>query len=161
MALYKRVAHVYVNKRILDIETPDLNPNNRDTIAELVRDELLIGQPTEELESLLASKKYLNKVFRAIHPAYNYLRSRGIEIYHKAAKEDDWRWEVAGDLAFMYPMLEMSGPEHYVFMDAVNYVYNEDNPLNDHKVNMPAVHSIVNKLRVKPKYERLNRRDEN
>jgi len=81
MALYKRVAHVYVNKRILDIETPDLNPNNRDTIAELVRDELLIGQPTEELESLLASKKYLNKVFRAIDPAYNYLRSRGIEIY--------------------------------------------------------------------------------
>jgi len=81
MALYKRVAHVYVNKRILDIETPELNPNSRDTIAELVRDELLMGQPTEELESLLESKKYLNKIFRAIDPAYNYLRSRGIEIY--------------------------------------------------------------------------------
>ena len=81
MALYKRVAHVYVNKRILDIETPELNPNSRDTIAELVRDELLMGQPTEELESLLESKKYLNKKFRAIDPAYNYLRSRGIEIY--------------------------------------------------------------------------------
>jgi len=81
MALYKRVAQVYVHKRILDIETPELNPNNRDTIAELVRDELLIGQETEELESLLKSKVYLNKVFRAIDPAYNYLRSRGIEIY--------------------------------------------------------------------------------
>lgn len=66
-------------------------------------------------------------------------------------------WEVAGDLAFMFPMLEMAGPEHYHFMNEVNYVYNEQNPLNDHKVNMPRVNEFVRKLRARPKYERLIR----
>ncbi len=71
-------------------------------------------------------------------------------------KDDNGQyWEVAGDLAFMFPMLEMSGPEHYRFMNEINYVYNEQNPLNDHKVNMPAVNNIVKILRTKPKYKRL------
>ena len=71
-------------------------------------------------------------------------------------KDDNGQyWEVAGDLAFMFPMLEMSGPEHYKFMSDINYVYNEQNPLNDHKVNMSAVNKIVSQLRNKPKYKRL------
>jgi glycosyltransferase involved in cell wall biosynthesis len=66
-------------------------------------------------------------------------------------------WEVAGDLAFMFPMIEMAGNEHYKFMPEINYIYNEENPLNDHKVNMPKVHSIVNKIRFRKKYDRLVR----
>jgi glycosyltransferase involved in cell wall biosynthesis len=66
-------------------------------------------------------------------------------------------WEVAGDLAFMFPMLEMAGPEHYLFMDEVNYIYNEQNPLNDHKVNMGKVNLVIQQLRARPKYERLIR----
>jgi hypothetical protein len=54
-------------------------------------------------------------------------------------------------------MLEMAGPEHYVFMDEINYIYNETNPLNDHKVNMPKVNNAVNILRNRPKYNRLVR----
>jgi hypothetical protein len=73
-------------------------------------------------------------------------------------KDDDGiYWEVAGDLAFMFPMLEMAGPEHYLFMDKVNYIYNEENPLNDHKVNMPKVSNAVTVLRNRPKYKRLIR----
>jgi glycosyltransferase involved in cell wall biosynthesis len=34
-------------------------------------------------------------------------------------------WSVAGDLAFMFPMLEMSGEEHYRFLPDINYIYNE------------------------------------
>jgi glycosyltransferase involved in cell wall biosynthesis len=66
-------------------------------------------------------------------------------------------WEVAGDLAFMFPMLEMAGPEHYFFMNEINYIYNETNPLNDHKVNMSKVSNAVKALRARPKYERLIR----
>jgi len=44
-------------------------------------------------------------------------------------------WKVAGDLSFMFPMLEMAGEEHYRFLDQINYVYNGENPLNDYKVN--------------------------
>ena len=66
-------------------------------------------------------------------------------------------WSVAGDLAFMYPMIEMAGEEHYKFMNEVNYVYNEENPLNDHKVNMGSVNEIVVKIRNRETYKRLIR----
>ena len=64
-------------------------------------------------------------------------------------------WSVAGDLAFMFPMFEMSGMEHYKFISDVLYTYNESNPLNDHKVNMQSVIQTVNKIRAKKKYQKL------
>jgi glycosyltransferase involved in cell wall biosynthesis len=76
-------------------------------------------------------------------------------------KQDDLKdengvyWKVTGDLAFMYPMLEMSGQEHYKFMTDVNYIYNEENPLNDHKVDITLVNDIAIKIRNKNPYEKL------
>ncbi len=64
-------------------------------------------------------------------------------------------WQVAGDLSFMYPMLEMATNKHYKFMTDINYVYNETNPLNDHKVSMSKVNEIVNKIRFKVPYSKL------
>jgi glycosyltransferase involved in cell wall biosynthesis len=69
--------------------------------------------------------------------------------------EDGVFWKVSGDVAFMFPMLEMSGDEHYVFMDKINYVYNGENPLNDHKVNMDIVNVIADKIRSKKPYDKL------
>ena len=66
-------------------------------------------------------------------------------------------WEVAGDLSFMYPMAEMSGIEHYRFMGDINYIYNESNPLNDHKVNLPKVSVIAQTIRGYKPYEKLIR----
>ena len=64
-------------------------------------------------------------------------------------------WDVAGDLSFMFPMFEMSGMEHYRFLTDINYIYNESNPLNDHKVNMSKVTTTVNKIRNKQAYSKL------
>ena len=64
-------------------------------------------------------------------------------------------WKTAGDLAFMFPMLEMAGEEHYRFMTDVNYIYNEINPLNDHKVNMNSVNEVVVKIRNKEPYKKI------
>lgn len=64
-------------------------------------------------------------------------------------------WRVAGDLAFMFPMFEMSGKEHYKFIPAHTYVYNETNPLNDHKVDFTATVSIAKKIRNKQPYKKL------
>jgi len=64
-------------------------------------------------------------------------------------------WNVAGDLSFMFPMLEMSGEEHYKFLTDVNYVYNEQNPINDHKVNVGKVRGIESVLKKYPKYNKL------
>ena len=79
----------------------------------------------------------------------------------KKIKEEDLKdlegnyWGVAGDLAFMFPMFEMSGEKHYRHIPSITYIYNETNPLNDHKVNMPKVNSIVGILRNKQPYNRL------
>lgn len=64
-------------------------------------------------------------------------------------------WKISGDLSFMFPMLEMSGEEHYRFMPEVNYVYNESNPLNDHKVDFNLVTVVADKIRNKEKYQKL------
>jgi glycosyltransferase involved in cell wall biosynthesis len=64
-------------------------------------------------------------------------------------------WKISGDLSFMFPMLEMSGPDHYRFMPEINYVYNESNPLNDHKVDIKLVTEIADKIRKKEKYKRI------
>lgn len=77
---------------------------------------------------------------------------RGIK--QKDLKDDKNNfWETTGDLSFMYPMLEMSGLEHYKFMSEINYIYNEQNPLNDHKVNMSKVNYYVNYANKKEKYD--------
>jgi glycosyltransferase involved in cell wall biosynthesis len=64
-------------------------------------------------------------------------------------------WKVTGDLSFMFPMLEMSGEEHYRFMNDINYVYNESNPINDHKVDINLVNEIAIKIRNKTPYKKL------
>jgi hypothetical protein len=76
----------------------------------------------------------------------------------KKIKEEDLKdnsgnyWSVAGDLSFMFPMLEMSGENHFKYIPDVLYIYNESNPLNDHKVNMSKVSSTVNIIRNKIPY---------
>lgn len=64
-------------------------------------------------------------------------------------------WSVAGDLAFMFPMLEMSGMEHFKFISEILYTYNESNPLNDHKVNMSNVNKTTILIRNKTPYTRI------
>jgi len=78
------------------------------------------------------------------------------EIYEEDLKDENGvYWKVTGDLSFMFPMLEMSGNEHYRFMEEVNYIYNAENPINDHKVDLTLVNDIANKIRKKNKYEKL------
>lgn len=62
---------------------------------------------------------------------------------------------INADLAYMLPMLEMAGFEHYKFLPEVNLIYNNLNPINDHKVNMDLVNKIAYEIRNKPKYNKL------
>jgi glycosyltransferase involved in cell wall biosynthesis len=66
-------------------------------------------------------------------------------------------WKIACDLAFMFPMVEMCGPEHYKFMYDINYIYNESNPLNEHKVNLNEVQRMNHIIRAFKPYEKLIR----
>lgn len=107
---------------------------------------------------------------RCPHKDFTDIRQKSFTLTHlrtwksflwKQIKQEDLKdengeyWCVAGDLSFMFPMVEMCGPEHYKFMNEINYIYNESNPLNDHKVNMFKVNEIVGKIRNKTPYSKL------
>jgi hypothetical protein len=90
----------------------------------------------------------------------SHMRTWRVFLWRKI-KQDDLKdengvyWKVTGDLSFMYPMLEMSGEEHYRFMPEINYVYNDTNPLNDHKIDLGLVNEIADKIRSMKKYDKL------
>lgn len=64
-------------------------------------------------------------------------------------------WDVAGDLAFMFPMFDMSGEKKYKYIEDILYIYNEQNPLNDHKVNLSKVREIIGKIKNKSPYQKI------
>lgn len=92
----------------------------------------------------------------------SHLRTWKVFLW-RAIKDEDHRdndgnfLKINADLAYMLPMLEMSGPEHYRFIPDVNLIYNELNPLNDHKVDMNQVNIIAEQIRKRKKYKRLLR----
>ena len=61
-------------------------------------------------------------------------------------------YKMGWDLAFMFPMLEMSGGK-FVNIKKPLYVYNIANPLNDNKVNVDLQISVDREVRQKKKYE--------
>jgi glycosyltransferase involved in cell wall biosynthesis len=107
-----------------------------------------------------SSKQEITNDLRNIRFTASHIRTWRAFLWRKIKEEDlkdetGTYWSVTGDLSFMYPMLEMSGEEHYRFMEEINYVYNEENPINDHKINMNSVNKIVNIIRQKKPYDRI------
>jgi glycosyltransferase involved in cell wall biosynthesis len=61
------------------------------------------------------------------------------------------------DVAYCFPMVEMAGDEHYEFIPNILYVYNEKNPLSNHKPDSLSGKSeqsrVAKIIRNKPKYK--------
>lgn len=107
-----------------------------------------------------ASEQAITDDLRKSRFTASHIRTWRAFLWRKIKQEDlkdenGIYWKVTGDLAFMYPMLEMAGQEHYKFMTDVNYIYNEQNPLNDHKVDLTLVNDIAIKIRNKSPYKVL------
>jgi glycosyltransferase involved in cell wall biosynthesis len=107
-----------------------------------------------------SSKQEITPDLRKIRFTASHIRTWRAFLWRKInvedLKDDDGvYWKVTGDLSFMYPMLEMSGDKHYKFMEDINYVYNEENPINDHKVDLTLVNDIAVKIRNKEPYKKL------
>jgi len=62
---------------------------------------------------------------------------------------------VAWDVGIMYPMIEMAGKHHY-FFSKINYIYNNANDLNDHKLYPQLQLQLANYLRKKHPYKKLS-----
>ena len=64
--------------------------------------------------------------------------------------------KAAWDLAFVFPMLEMSGNRAKYVKDIL-YIYNRQNPLNEDKVDHPSQLSEEMEIRSKKRYEYLEK----
>jgi hypothetical protein len=77
----------------------------------------------------------------------------------KGIKDEDLRdtqtgnyYTVAGDMALMFPMVEMAGPAHSRYLDKILYVYNQSTPYNDEKIYRSLVKRCDAEIRSRPRY---------
>ena len=102
---------------------------------------------------------------RAVRFTASHIRTWRAFLW-RSIKEEDLKdengnyWQWSGDLCFMYPMLEMAGNEHYTFMPEINYVYNGENPLNEHKLDMHMVNNHAYLIRNKKRYNKLCKQEQ-
>ena len=64
-------------------------------------------------------------------------------------------FSVASDLALMFPMLEMAG-NRQEFIDDLLYVYNDQNPISDHKIRRKEQIIAAKEIRDKRRYKKKN-----
>jgi glycosyltransferase involved in cell wall biosynthesis len=63
-------------------------------------------------------------------------------------------YSVAGDVALMFPMLEMAG-NRFSFIDEILYIRNIQTPINDFKIHQQKQEQTTIAIRKKTKYQRL------
>lgn len=105
------------------------------------------------------AKPFKVSELRVTNANATHLRSWRAKLWKAIAiedlKVDGWYADNAGDVFFMLPMLEMAGDDRIKFISECLYVYNEDNPLNEHKVNLGNQWKLAKLGRSYPKYEVL------
>ena len=90
----------------------------------------------------------------------SHLRTFKAKVF-KAIKEEDLiaptgnYWEVTGDQAIVFPMIEMVGEENIYFTNDVNLIYNVETSLNDYKVNTDRQKQYEQLIRNKEPYKRI------
>src|SRR5439155_510670 len=75
--------------------------------------------------------------FRSYKWVTSHLRTFYAKLFHQIERKDlQWKgefYDAAGDLAFMFPLMEMASENHYRMFDEVLYIYNVETPHNDFK----------------------------
>ena len=101
-----------------------------------------------------------NNTFRATSSGAQHLRTFYAVLFKKIEKKDllyqGKFLSMTYDVAMFIPMLEMSGFKHYCITDVL-YVYNDINPINDHKRNKSLQQHLDAFIREKRNYLPLDR----
>jgi len=102
-----------------------------------------------------------NNLFRDVAWRASHLRTFKKKLWDKIELADlidpktgDF-YEVAWDLSFMYPMLEMAGMRSEHLADKV-YVYNKENPLSDMYIKTQQQLGCAAQIKNKPKYSKID-----
>jgi len=103
------------------------------------------------------------KKFRQYHWVTSHLRTFKYILWRNIQREDlldstGKTYTMAGDLAAVFPMLEMAEERSHYIKDII-HVYNRSNPLNEDKINHNLQSAIELEVRNKPVYPRLNLED--
>lgn len=81
-------------------------------------------------------------------------------LFHKIKKEDlmyeGQFFQMSGDLAYMFPIVEMAG-KHSRFIPDVLYVYNVDTPINDIKKDPTTQQNLGFIIRDRKRYEPVSK----
>lgn len=101
----------------------------------------------------------LNNSFRSAAWSATHLRTFYAALFQKIKKEDlmygDRFYPMTWDLAIMYPMMEMAG-FHSKFIPEILYVYNSENSINDHKVDIGLQGNCGRDILNRPTYNNLS-----
>ena len=106
-------------------------------------------------QHIVESNSYRNSEWCSSH-----LRTFRYHLWNNINKEDLVNTKTknfvkaAWDLAFMFPMLEMSG-NRAVYIKDILYIYNRQNPLNEDKVDHSVQLNEEMMIRKKKKYRRI------
>jgi glycosyltransferase involved in cell wall biosynthesis len=105
-------------------------------------------------QHIISESSYRRNPWSASH-----LRTFKYKLWSKIEREDlldsDGNfYEMAWDLSFMFPMLEMAGPRSLYVQDIL-YSYNLSNPLNDHKKDHSKQLRLESEIRGKNKYDKI------
>lgn len=92
----------------------------------------------------------------------SHLRTFRKKLFNKIKKEDmidvdGEYYKFTWDRVIMYPMVEMSGPEHFKPINEIMYVYNRANPISVDRVHRSEQLRIESVLRNKKPYGRIEK----
>jgi hypothetical protein len=95
--------------------------------------------------------------FREFTHAPSHLRTFYAGLFKQIKQEDliyegDFFW-MSGDVATMFPMIEMARKNHFLFIDKPLLIYNGVNPLNNHKVVNGLEHKLDVEVRSRRRYD--------
>ena len=93
---------------------------------------------------------------------FSHLRTFRKELFDKIEKEDlldkdGGFYKYTFDQALMFPMIEMSGPEHFLEVSEVLLTYNRMNPISVDKVHRTDQLRIERDVKNKKPYERIQK----
>ncbi|MDB6081682.1 MAG: hypothetical protein JWO53_954 [Chlamydiia bacterium] len=98
--------------------------------------------------------------FRSYAFVTSHLKTFYAKLFQLIKKEDllfnGHFFPMAGDMAFMFAMLEMAAKGHIRMIDEILYTYNIQNPLNDVRVNYNVLEFLGATIRELPSYKPLD-----
>lgn len=99
------------------------------------------------------------KTYRKSGWVSSHFRTAKAHLYKKINKEDlmykGQYFKRAGDLALMYPLIEMAGNDRTIFYDDICYLYNNNLSTNDHNMGLNEQREFATIIQNMKPYEEL------